>query len=175
MTAMIPVTMARAILASCLALALSSAAAAQQNPPPPKPAPEQPPPPARPEPAGQPINIRVEVAITDQSGTGEPMKKTVTMVAAERSRSSIRYVADRGFLNVDAQPTVIPGGSIRMILSIEYMPSIATGAEPARTLSRLNEQITVMLEAGRPLVLSQAPDPSSERKVTIQVTATVMK
>jgi hypothetical protein len=32
-----------------------------------------------------------------------------------------------------------------------------------------------MLESGKPLVISQAADPASERKVTVQLTATVVK
>ena len=174
------------ILCFTLALACGSIAAAQ--PPPPKPGvpaaqPTPPPQPVqlpqapRPEPFGQPINVRVELAITDQAGAGEPLKKTVTMLAADRARSSVRNeVGGRGFLNADALPHILPSGAVRLALGLEYMPTVATpGAEGSRTLSRLNEQVTVVLESGKPLVISQAADPTSDRKVTVQVTATIVK
>ena len=174
-------------LSLCVALALACgpAAAAQQQVPKPGALPQPPKtvegevvvPERRPDPIGQPINVRVELAITDQVTGGEPMKKTVTLLAADRARSSVRNeVSGRGFLNVDAQPHILPAGTIRMVLGMEYMPAVpSSGAEGTRTLSRLNEQVTVVLESGRPLVISQAADPTSDRKVTVQVTATVVR
>ncbi len=173
------------ILCLALALACGSVAAAQQQlpkpgvlPPPPKTAqgeavvPER-----RPDPVGQAINVRVELAITDQVAGGEPLKKTVTLLAADRARSSVRNeVGGRGFLNVDAQPHILPAGTIRMALGLEYMPAVSSsGVEGTRTLSRLNEQVSVVMESGTPLVISQAADPTSDRKVTVQVTATIVK
>lgn len=168
----------RAILPLSVALALTASPAFARQPPG-KPAAEQPPPPpqARPEPAGQTINIRVELTITDQTGTAEALKKSVTILAADRARASVRNeVPNRGFINVDANPQALPSGAIRMTLGLEYMPSVpGTGGEPQTTLSRLNQHITVVLESGKPLVISQAADPTSDRKVTVQVTATVVR
>lgn len=160
-----------------IACACAGNVLAQAELPPKKPAPEQPAPAPRPEPRGQAINVRVEVALADQTGSGEPLKKIVTMLAADGVRSSVRNeVPGRGFLHVDAVPQVLPSGVIRISVGLEYMPSIASeGTEGNRTLSRLNEQVTVFLESGKPVVISQAADPTSDRKVTAQVTATVVK
>lgn len=161
----------------CFGFALPVGAAADVQLPPSKPAQDQPAPPSRPEPPGQPVNVRIELAITDQLAGGEPLKKSITMLAADRARSSVRNeVSGRGFLNADAQPHILPSGAIRIVLGLEYMPSVASsGAEAARTLSRLNEQVTVVLESGKPLAVSQAADPTSDRRVTVQVTATVVR
>jgi len=166
----------RVILTLCVASAVTAAPAFGQQPPA-KPGAEQPAPSPRPEPFGQPVNIRVELTITDQTGTGEGMKKSVTLLAADRARASVRNDAgNRGFVNADANPQILPSGGIRMTLGLEYMPSVAgPGGEGQRTLSRLNEHVTVVLESGKPLVISQAADPTSDRKVTVQVTATVVK
>lgn len=167
-------TLTRAILTIGFAISLAASPGAWQNQPGSKPAPEQPPAP-RPEPPGQPINVRVEIAITDQHGTGEPLRKAVTIVAAERARASIRNDAgNRGLLNADVMPSIQPGGAIRLVVGLEYSPSVGAGTE-SRTLSRINEQVTVMLDHGKPLVISQAADPASDRKVTVQVTATIVK
>lgn len=166
----------RFVVTLCLALASAASTAAQQ-PPPAKPAAEQPAAAPRPEPYGQPINVRVELAIADQAGPGEPLKKSVTMLVADRARGSIRNVAgSRGYVNADATPHVLPSGAIRVVIGLEYTPSVPiAGTESTRTLSQLNEQLTVMVESGKPLVISQAADPVSERKVTVHLTATVVK
>lgn len=160
-----------------VACACAGNALAQTGLPPKKPVPEQPAPVPRAEPRGQAINVRVEVALTAQTGSGEPLKKIVTMLAADGVRSSVRNeVPGRGFLHVDAVPQVLPSGVIRISVGLEYMPGIASeGTEGNRTQSRLNEQVTVFLESGKPVVISQAADPTSDRTVTAQVTATVMK
>jgi hypothetical protein len=158
----------------CFSLVLAAGSVAAAQPAPQKQA-EQPVPPPRPEPMGQPFNVRVDLIITDQSGAGEPLKKGVTILAADRARSSIRNEA-RGVLNVDAQPTVLQSGAIRLALALEYMPLVAASdSDSARTLSRVNEQVTVVLESGKPLTISQAADPASDRRVTVSVTATVVK
>jgi hypothetical protein len=165
----------RPILILCIALASGAGALAQPQPPPQKPAAEQPPPPPRLEPMGQPVNIRVDLAIADQIAIGEPLKKTLTLLVADRARGSIRNSAGaRGYINADAYPTVLPSGAIRLQVGLEYTPTVGSGAE-IRTLSQMNEQLTVVLESGKPLVISNVPDPTSDRKVTVQVTAQVVR
>ena len=149
---------------------LSAAPAAQQPPTPPAP---------KPEPSGQPVNVRIELTITDQAGPGDPMRKTVTLVVADRGAGSIRNAGSpRGVINVDARPTVLIGGSntIRLTIGLEYNPRVnATGDQPAREFSSLSEQITVVLESGKPLVISQAADPTSDRRIAVEVRATISK
>jgi hypothetical protein len=35
--------------------------------------------------------------------------------------------------------------------------------------------MSLILESGKPTVVSQAADPSSDRKITVEVTATILK
>ena len=64
-------------------------------------------------------------------------------------------------LNVDARPQILPSGNIRVMLSLEY-PSIS-------------QQITVIVDPGKPLVVSQTADPLSDRKVTVEMRASIVK
>src|SRR5687768_9777513 len=166
------IMLTRLTLSFCIALALTTVPLFAQQPPAKSGAEQLALP--RPDPMGQPVNIRVELTITDQTGAGEPMKKSITLLTADRARASIRNeVGNRGFINVDANPQLLPSGGIRMTLGLEYMPAVALPSiEGQRSLSRLNEHVTVVLESGKPLVISQAADPTSDRKVTAQVTAT---
>ncbi len=141
-------------------------------------------PPARteqkPEPQfGQPVNIKLDLTITDQTGPGDPLKKVVTMVVADRGMGSIRSLGSvrtqgRVQINVDARPHILQSGAIRLSLGLEYNPR-TLGNDAPTEWSSLNEQITVVMAAGRPLVVSQAADPASDRKISVEVLATVMK
>jgi hypothetical protein len=154
--------------------ALAAAPAAQSQ----KPA-GQPPAPRSEATAGQPVNIRLELTIRDQTGRGEPLEKVVSMVVADGRNGSIRSVGSvrtqgRVQINVDARPQLLPSGAVRLILGLEYNPR-TLGSDAPTEWSSLNEQIGVVLEPGKPLIVSQAADPASERKISVQVRATPMK
>ena len=127
------------------------------------------------DPAGQLVNIRLDLTIADQMTSGEPAKKVVTMMVADRSNGSIRSTGNverQGpvRINVDARPHILPNGNIRVTLGLEYSPAASTGSVAA-----LNEQLTVILEPGKPLLLSQAADPMSERKISVEIRAAIAK
>lgn len=130
-------------------------------------------------PPGQPVNIKLDLTITDQTGPGDPLKKVVTMVVADRGMGSIRSLGSvrtqgRVQINVDARPHILQSGAIRLSLGLEYNPR-TLGNDAPTEWSSLNEQITVVLAAGKPLIVSQAADPASDRKISVEVLATVMK
>ena len=41
--------------------------------------------------------------------------------------------------------------------------------------SSLNQRVVIILEPGKPLLLSQAADPMSDRKITVEIRATILK
>lgn len=130
-----------------------------------------------PDPPGQPVNIKLDLAITDQSGPGDPAKKIVTMLVADRGSASIRStgysnVSSNVRINVDARPHILANGNIRISLGLEYNPRVA---DSNAAVASLNEQMTVILQPGRPVVISQSADPVSDRRVTVEATATIVK
>jgi hypothetical protein len=42
-------------------------------------------------------------------------------------------------------------------------------------MSSLNERISVIVQDGKPMVISQAADPGSDRKITVELRATIAK
>jgi hypothetical protein len=42
-------------------------------------------------------------------------------------------------------------------------------------VTNLNEQITLILVPGKPMTISQAADPVSDRRITVELTATILK
>ena len=165
--------MAGVVLAVMLAFGTGSAQTPSQTPPPKQEGP------ARPDPIGLSTNIRLDVTITDQTAPGDPMKKTITMVMVDRANGSIRSTGTvrnqgRVQINVDASPTLMPNGGIRVRLGLEYNPRTAAAEGPAES-SSLHEQITVVLDAGKPMVVSQAADPASDRKISVELKASLLK
>ena len=135
---------------------------------------------ARPEPSA---NIRVELAISDQRGTSVPISKIVTMTMMDSGSGRIRTGGDvrtpLGFrpvtLNVDAQPRIHKDGKIRVDMTIEYRPTAAESDTEQSSTPTINESISVLLEDGKPLLISQSADPATDRKVKIEVKATILK
>jgi len=139
------------------------------------------------EPVGQPVNIKLEITITDQAGP-EPIKKVVTMLLADRSVGSIRSSGTQRIpsegnypvsINVDATPTILTDGNIRLNLGLEYLPRPSVGQTDSQLtssrISQLNERLSIIVQEGKPLTISQAADPGSDRRVTVELKATVLK
>jgi hypothetical protein len=122
-------------------------------------------------------NIRIEVTLTDSLQTEGPSKKTVTMMVVDNNGGQIRSQGPSNYsLNVDAMPHVRPDGRIYLSLSLFYVPEPGASASgTARTPATLNEAVSVILADGKPMLLSQSADPRGDRKVTVEVTATVVK
>ncbi len=195
----------RVLLAFCLTMLVSTAALSQQpDEPQPKPAPQPqaatPPPAPAPVPQGtpapaatwtppaprrfgQPVAVRIEVTVSDQGGGTTPAQRTMTMLAADGERASVRStnMSPRNTaaqFNIDAKP-MLADGKIRIDLNIEYnAPGAATGdaeKQSAVVVTRLSESMGVIVENGKSTVISQSADPMTDRKVTVEVKATIVK
>jgi len=155
--------MRSALLAASLMLGLAPLAFAQQNPPP------------------SPVfaNIKVELTISDTYAEA-PSSKTVMLLvmAGDRGmvRTSNRLSNGQGVeLNVDVHTLLLTNGAIRLGLTFEYTPAQSAAPESRTLPAQLNESLTVVLQDGKKLMVSQSADPATDRKVTVEVTATVIK
>jgi len=159
-----------------------------------------------PEPAPLPVNIKIEVSITDQSGSGTPARKVVSMISADRQSTNIRssasvpvpsvvfpkpagatenapqpmtsYTYRNVTINVDARPAIVQKEPNRISLSLglEYIPRTeGRQEEMAPGMASWKESLWLILESGKPMIVSQAADPTSDRKITVEVTATILK
>jgi hypothetical protein len=100
-------------------------------------------------------------------------------VVADRASGSIRSAGTvRGqgavHINADVRPQILQSGSIHVALGLEYRPRL-TGSDNPTESSTLSEQIGVVLQPGKALIVSQAPDPASDRKITVELTATLLR
>jgi len=133
---------------------------------------------------GQPVNLRLEFTVTDQVGTTPPVKKIITMNVADGESGRIRTNADVYRknspvtvvpLSVDAFPT-IEGGKIRLRASLEYQ-LLSPPPEPDLPAGKtsITQSVTSILSDGVSAVLSQSADPLTDRRVTLEVKATIVK
>ena len=193
----------RIVLMMIVAASIAAAATAQtavQTTPASKPRPalqaqKAEPPAAKPapEPAALPLNIRIEVSITDQTGSNTPARKVVTMIAGDRQSTNIRSSANVAVrrapdnpntymrdvtINVDARPIIVQKepNKINVSLGLEYVPKAQGSQEVTEAgMASFSERLGLILESGKPMMISQAADPTSDRKITVEVTATILK
>jgi hypothetical protein len=154
--------------------------------PPRQPAPPPPPPaPAPPPRVGQPINVKVDLTITDQRGAGAPVKKTVTVVVADARGGFIRSTSSASGiggvpLNVDVEPTILNDNKIRLVCNIQYdLPATEEALTNEKrgtiTKSAIHENLSLILDNGKPIVAAQSADPIGDRQVTVEVKATILR
>jgi hypothetical protein len=133
---------------------------------------------------GQLVNLRLEFTVTDQIGTAPPVKKTITMNVADGESGRIRTNAEVHRkntaptvvpLSVDASPE-IDGTKIRLRASLEYQ-LLKDAPEPELPAGKtsITQMVTAVLNDGVPTILSQSADPLTDRKVTLEVKATIIK
>jgi hypothetical protein len=114
----------------------------------------------------------------------------MTLIVADRENGRIRtnteYAVARGSsvsyriapLGVDVFPT-IDGSKIRLEFTLEYelrsdkdadMPPDAQGPK-----TNVTERLSAVLDSGVPLIIAQSSDAVTDRKLTIEVKATIVK
>jgi hypothetical protein len=129
---------------------------------------------------GQPVNIRFDVTIIDEGGP-QPSRKTVSVTVADRQsglvRSAVAVLGMPGVVPVslDALPMLERDGRIRARLTLEYSPR--PGGDPKEPSRPVEMRLSfgIILENGKPVVAAQAADPVTDRRVRVEVTATVLK
>jgi hypothetical protein len=133
---------------------------------------------------GQLVNLRLEFTVTDQIGSAPPVRKTITMNVADGESGRIRTNAE--VFRKNTSPTIVPlsvdaypeieGSKIRLRASLEYQ-LLKEAPEPDMPAGKtsITQSVTAILNDGVSAVLSQSADPLTDRKVTLEVKATIIK
>ncbi len=162
---------------------------ARQVQPVPLPPPPPPAPPARPvRRLGQAVNVKVDVTVADQRGGSASLRKTLSVVTADAQNGFIRTQAEYALLgsiplNVDVQPTLLASGKIMLELNLQYDLPVLTVVEgkpgvpdpPRLVRTTVRENLSLVLDSGKPMIAAQSADPVGDRQVTVEVTATILK
>ena len=80
--------------------------------------------------------------------------------------------------NVDAMPIILTDGKVHMRLTLQYdvVPPLSPTPDAVRLLgTSIRDSMALILESGKPLVVVQSTDPVSDRKVSVEVKATILR
>lgn len=123
-------------------------------------------------------NVKLDVVISDSLVPDLQNKKAVSMLILDGLAGQVRSSAGEGLINIDARPTIRPDGRIYLQLTIEYRPELSGQQLQQAGLNRtalFSESLALLVTDGKALVASQSADPRSDRKVSIEITASVIK
>jgi len=135
---------------------------------------------------GQVVNIRLDVSISDQAGSVPVKPKVLTLMLADRNSSQVRTNFDDRYISMDARPTIIDGKiKLTMTMSSDqprqggpFIPVAPQPVPPGQTGGNTmvwNQSLTVIVESGKPLVVVENSDPANNRKLSVEVKATIIK
>jgi len=171
-----------------LFVCLMSLSLAAQQPAPPKapPAPQAPPapaavqvpppPPVDPEAGGQPLNIRLDVSVIDQTAQGASQPKSLMVILVDRAMGRTRAAFQDRAIAVDARPTIVDG-RIRVYLTIQSEVPAFFGPPNPKDDHTINwrNSFSLLLENGKPMLALETMDSVTKRKMSIEVKATIQK
>jgi hypothetical protein len=94
--------------------------------------------------------------------------------------STASYTYKNVQINVDARPAILQKEPNKVLVNfgLEYLPTgprVSAQEELEPGMTAWNERLSVILESGKPMIISQAADPTSDRKITVEITATILR
>jgi hypothetical protein len=132
---------------------------------------------------GRPVNVRIEITITDEQTGRPPVQKTVALVLADGTDGLVR--SDTSALNlgnvplrVDATVHVVDMDHVLAQIALDYLQGgTSPQGEPKATIrdSEVRQQVRTIFQSGKPIVVSESADPITDRKVKVEVKATILK
>jgi len=126
--------------------------------------------------------VKLDIKISDSLTADAQSTKTVTLLCLDGRNGAVRSQSAGGIINIDARPQVRPDGRIYLQLTFDYRPELT--AQQAQQLvqsagssgvASFTQSLNLIVADGKPIIASQSADPRSERKVSVEVTATVIK
>jgi hypothetical protein len=130
-----------------------------------------------------PVNVRVDLDITEKNGTAAPIKRSATIVTGDglngsiRSNTNLNGMANVSPLSVDAHPMVLPDGKVRLTLNLNYETPPPAQDQKTRDYSRANliEALQLVLADGVRVVAAESPGAVGDVQFTVEVKATILK
>jgi hypothetical protein len=148
------------------------------------------------------VNVRIDATVIESRGEQVTGRKVLTITLVDGEWGSVRSAQQVPFqpkgsaaysyrtspLNMDARATLREDGRIKVALTLEYRggpsdvetsPAPAPGTAVVTAAGAMDEgirqNVTVVLESGKPLVVAQSADAVGDRRVALEVKATVLK
>jgi hypothetical protein len=140
---------------------------------------------------GSNVNVRIDATVIEHRGDQVVGRKTVSATVVDGQRGSVRSTvvvqvptvnepsrkeAHSGVLNMDVQAWLLEGNRVRVSLTLEARGgSIDLGEAGSAADAGIRQSVTVVLEPGKPLVVAQSADAVGNRRLALEVRATVLR
>jgi len=147
------------------------------------------------------VNVRIDATVIESRGEQVTGRKMLTVTLVDGEWGSVRSsqqvpVHPKGSapsvfsyraspLNMDARAFLRDDGRIKVALTLEYsgLPAEQGSASdqqpeavvPGAVDNGIKQNVTVVLESGKPLVVAQSSDAVGDRRVALELKATVLK
>jgi hypothetical protein len=144
--------------------------------------------------SGSPTRKSISLTVGDgqrgsvRSGVTIPIPSTSFANMKDDNKPMVSYTYRDVGLNLDVENVLVQGNLIRLRLGVEYNPvdektagaegpALSATAPGAVSFARFSQQLTLVLEDGKPLVVAQSSDPvpSRNRTASLEVKATILK
>jgi hypothetical protein len=172
------------VLAATVLLAAACPVAPWAQEAAPKPAEAQPapaPPPVAPRSASaQAANIALAIVLTDKIDGKTVAEEPVHFLLADRQLGRLRrhLPASASFANknfeVDVTPEIV-GSRVRISMTVSYNAGSPDDAHDQTHTTQFVETITTYLDVGKPTTIAETAGDTANRRVALQVTATIIK
>jgi hypothetical protein len=170
------------VLAATVLLAAACPVALWAQETAPKPAEAQPAPaPASPRSSSaQAANIQLAIVLTDKIDGKTVAEEPVRLLLADRQLGRLRrhLPANASFANknfeVDVTPEIV-GSRVRISMTVNYNAGSADDTRDQTHTTQFVETVTTYLDVGKPTTIVETPGDTANRRVTLQVTATIIK
>jgi hypothetical protein len=122
------------------------------------------------------INVRIGVIVIEEGGGQPAARKDATLILGDRRSGSVRSAAlqqeagnhHQAQLSIDARPWVESDGRVRTAITLDYV------SHPYfSNWGRL--KFEPLLDSGKPLVAAEASSAIADRRIRVEVTATILK
>jgi hypothetical protein len=122
---------------------------------------------------GQPVNVKVDLTISEQRDGQAATPRTTSLIVADRERAQIRSTGIGGqALNVDARPEILQNARLRVFLNLSYRgPQTDSDKAPPN----LTQSTSSLVEDGKPLVITQWSEMGSSRTVRVELRASIQR
>jgi hypothetical protein len=137
------------------------------------------------------VNIRIDATVIESRGAQTVSRKTVSATVMDGENGSVRSTVImpaqspvdsarkdmlRGILNMDVRAWLRDDGRVTAYLTLESQGGpIDLGERGSGSDAGIRQSVSVVLEQGKPLVVAQSADAVGDRRLALEVTATVLK
>jgi hypothetical protein len=130
-----------------------------------------------PRPPAQAANIQLAILLTDQIDGKTVAEEPVQLLLADRQLGRLRRRqpanVDKNF-EVDVTPEIV-GSRVRVAMTVSYNSTSAAEPRDQAHTTLFVETFTTFLDVGKPSNIVELHGDTANRRVTLQVTATIIK